>query len=78
MMTTQNIDTLGPMWTFSLRSVLTLVASGLDINCCVLSYFKRTANLHCYTSCTLATLHSNKVSFLQCYHMKRYKIFTKM
>ncbi len=36
---TQNIDTLGPIWTFSLRGVLTSVASGLDING-VLSYFE--------------------------------------
>ncbi len=79
MVATQNIDTLGPIWTFSLRSVLTFVASGLDINGCVLSYFEGTANLHCYTSCTLTTLHCSKVSFLQCCHMKRYnKIFTKM
>ncbi len=42
------------------------MASGLDINGCVLSYFERTANLHCYTSCTLTTLHCSKVSFLQC------------
>ncbi len=63
---------------FSLRGVLTFVASGLDINGCVLSYFEGTANLHCYTSCTLITLHCSKVSFLQCCHMKRYnKIFTK-
>ncbi len=34
-MATQNIDTLGPIWTFSLRGVLTFVASGLDINGCV-------------------------------------------
>ncbi len=55
------------------------VASGLDINGCVLSYFEGTANLHCYTSCTLTTLHCSKVSFLQCCHMKMYnKIFTKM
>ena len=74
-----NIDTLGPIWTFSLRGVLTFVASGLDINGCVLSYFEGTANLHCYTSCTLTTLHCSKVSFLQCCHMKRYnQIFTKM
>ncbi len=52
-MATQNIDTLGPIWTFSLRGVLTVVASGLDINGCVLSYFEGTANLYCYTSCTL-------------------------
>ncbi len=45
MMATQNIDTLGPIWTFSLRGVLTFVASGLDINGCVLSYFEGTANL---------------------------------
>ncbi len=76
---THHIDTLGPIWTFSLRGVLTFVASGLDINGCVLSYFEGTANLHCYTSCTLTTLHCSKVSFLQCCHMKRYnKIFTKM
>ncbi len=53
MVATQNIDNLGPIWTFSLRSVLTFVASGLDINGFVLSYFKGTANLHNYTSCTL-------------------------
>ncbi len=39
MMATQNIDTLDPIWIFSLRGVLTFVASGLDINGCVLSYF---------------------------------------
>ncbi len=44
--------------------------SGLDINGCLLSYFEGTANLHCYTSCTLTTLHRSKVSFLQCCHMK--------
>ncbi len=78
MVATQNIDTLDPLWTFSLRGVLTFVASGLDINGCVLSYFEGTANLHWYTSCTLTTLHCSKVSFLQCCRMKRYnKIFTK-
>ncbi len=61
------------------RGVLTFVASGLDINGCLLSYFEGTANLHCYTSCTLTTLHCSKVSFLQCWHMKRYNtIYTKM
>ncbi len=40
MVATQNIDTLGPIWTFSLRGVLTFVASGLDIKGCVLSYLK--------------------------------------
>ncbi len=79
MVATQHIDTLGPIWTFSLRGVLTFVASSLDINGCVLSYFEGTANLHCYTSCTLTTLHCSKVSFYQCCHMKRYnKIFIKM
>ncbi len=79
MMATQNIDTLGPIWTFSFRGVLTFVASGLDINSCVFNSFEGTANLHCYASCTLTTLHCIKVSFLQCCHMKRYnKIFTKM
>ncbi len=78
MVTTKNIDTLGPIWTFSHRGVLTFVASSLDINGCVLSYFEGTANLHCYTGCILTTYFS-KVSFLQCCHMKRYnKIFTKM
>ncbi len=58
MVATQNIDTLGPIWTFSLRGVLAFVASGLDINCCVWSYFEDTANLQLYyTSCTLTTLH---------------------
>ncbi len=74
-----NIDTLGPTWKFSLRGVLTFVASGFDINGCVLNYFEGTANLHCYSSCTLITLHCSKVSFPQYCHMKRYnKIFTKM
>ncbi len=78
-MATQNIDTLGPIWTCSLRGVLTFVASSLDINGCVLSYFEETANLHCYTSYTRTTLYCSKVSFLQCCHMKRYnKIFTKI
>ncbi len=36
MVAKQNIDTLGQL-TFSLRGVLTFVASGLDINGCVLS-----------------------------------------
>ncbi len=79
MVATQNIDTLGPIWKFSLRGSLTVVANGLDINGCVWSYFEGTANLHCYTSCTLTNLHCSKVSFLQCCHMNGYnKIFTKM
>ncbi len=57
--------------------VLTFVATGLDINGGVLSYFEGTANVHCYTSCTLTTLLCSKVSFLHCCHMKRYKIFKK-
>ncbi len=60
-MATQNIDTLGPIWKFSLRGVLTFVASGLDNNGCVLSYFEGTTNVHCYTRCTLTTLHCSKV-----------------
>ncbi len=67
-----NIDTLGPIWTFSLRGVLTFVASGLDINGCVLSYFEGTANLHCYTSCTLTTLHCSKVSFVTWKYIIKY------
>ncbi len=51
MVATKNIDILGPIWTFSLRDVLTFVTSGLDVNGCVLSYFEGIANLHCYTSC---------------------------
>ncbi len=46
MVATQNIDILGPIWTFSLRGVLTFVASDLDINSCLLSYCEGTANLH--------------------------------
>ncbi len=38
MVATQNIDILGPIWTYSLRGVLTFVASGLDINGCVLLF----------------------------------------
>ncbi len=69
----------GPICTFSVRGVLSFVASGLDINGCVWSYFEGTANLHCYTSCTLTNLYCSKVSFLQCCHMKIYnKIITKM
>ncbi len=37
-------------WTYSLKGVLTFVASGLDINVinvCVLSYFEVTTNVHC-------------------------------
>ncbi len=69
------IDTLGTIWTFSLRGVLTFVASGLDSNACVLSYFEGTANVHCFTSCTLIfifSLQCSKLSILQCCHMKRY------
>ncbi len=38
MVATQNIDTLGPISKFSLRGLLNFVASGLDINGCVLNY----------------------------------------
>ncbi len=44
MVATQNIDALGLIRTFSLRGVLTFVASSLDLNSCVLSYYERTAN----------------------------------
>ena len=57
MVATQNIDTLDPIWTFSLRSVLTFVVSSSDINGCVLSYFEGTVNLYCYISCTLTALY---------------------
>ncbi len=33
MVATLNIDTLGPIWTFSLRGVFTFEARGLDIKC---------------------------------------------
>ncbi len=53
------------------------MASGLDINGCVLSYFDGTANVYCYI--TLTTLYCSKESFIQCCHMKRYdKIFTNI
>ena len=78
MVARQNIDTLGTIWTISLRGVLTFVDSGLDINGCVLSYFEGTANLHCYTSCT-PTINCIRVSFLLCCPLKRYdKIFAEM
>ncbi len=49
------------------------------VNGCLLSNVEGTANVHCYTSCTLTNLHCSKVSFLQCCHMKRYnKILAKM
>ncbi len=35
------VATLGPIWTFSLRGVLTSVACGLDINICVLCFLRR-------------------------------------
>ncbi len=41
---------------FGYFHLLTFVASGLYINGSVLSYFEGTANVHCYTSCTLTTL----------------------
>ncbi len=75
MVATLNIETLGTIWAFSLRGVLTSVASGLDINSCLLSYFEGTANLHCYSNCTLTTLHCSKVSFLQYCNTKRYYNF---
>ncbi len=45
------------------RDIFTFVASGLDINGCVLSYFEGIANVHCNTSCTLSTLHWAKCNF---------------
>ena len=78
MVATQNIDPLEPIWTFSPRGVLSFVASDSDI-INVLSSFEGTANLQCYTSCTLTTLHCIKVSFLQGCPIKRYnKIFAEM
>ncbi len=56
MVSTQNIETLGPIWTFSLRGVLIFVASGLDINGCMLSYFEGTANVQLYKLYTLYIL----------------------
>ena len=41
-----NSDIPGPIRTFSLRGVLTFVASGLGINGCVLNYFEGTVNFH--------------------------------
>ncbi len=69
----KNIDTLGT----NLDIFIQPVASGLDINGCVLSYFEGTANVHCYTSYTLSTLHCSTVSFLQCSRMKIYKCLQK-
>ncbi len=40
MVATQNIDTLGSIWTFSLRGVLTFMVRGLDMHGCVLSNFE--------------------------------------
>ena len=78
MVATQNIDPLEPIWTFSPRGVVSFVASDSDI-INVLSSFEGTANLQCYTSCKLTTLHCIKVSFLQGCPIKRYnKIFAEM
>ncbi len=41
-----------------------LTAHFFDNNGCMLSYFQRTVNLYCYTSCTLTTLNYIQVSFL--------------
>ena len=38
MVGTPNIDTLGTIWTFSLRGVLTFGASSIDINGCALLF----------------------------------------
>ncbi len=58
--------TLWAQFGFSLRGVLTFVASGLDIIGCVLSYFEGKANLHCYTSCTLTTSFDSFQQRCQC------------
>ena len=59
MVATQNTDTLDSIWTFSLWGVLTFVASGLDINGRVLSYFEGPTQLHCHTKLyTHRTVHS--------------------
>lgn len=36
MVTMKNIETFGTIWTFSFRGVVTFVASGLDINGCII------------------------------------------
>ncbi len=48
--------------------------------CCLIKFPQYIwANLLCYTSCTLTTLHCSKVSFLQCCHIKIYnRILTEM
>ena len=48
MVATQNIDTLGPIWTFSLRGELTFGASGWDINGCVLLFWGDSALTQLY------------------------------
>ncbi len=53
----------GPICAFSVRGCTLFWASSLDINGCVWSYFEGTANVHCYTSCTLTNLYCSKVSF---------------
>ncbi len=54
---------LGPIWTFSLRGVLTFVASGLDINGCVLSYFEGQQIYTVIQAVHSLLLHCSKVSF---------------
>ncbi len=70
MVGTQNINTLGPIWTFSLRTVLTFVASGLDVNGCVLSYFEGIANLHCYRAVDSLLYIVAKCHFFSVFHIK--------
>ncbi len=70
MVATQNIHTLSPIWTFSLRGVLTFVASGLDINEGVLSYFEGTQMYTVIQAVHSLFLHCSQVIFRQCCHMK--------
>ncbi len=66
MVATQNIDTLGPIWTFFRRGVLTFVANCLDVNGCVFSYFKNSKqhnNTDNNKKCFLSSKSSNQNNF---------------
>ncbi len=66
----QNIDTLGPIWTFSLRGVITFVASGLDNGCVELFWgdSKFTLLYKLYTSCHFFSVVTWKdIKYLQKY-----------
>ncbi len=60
----------------SLTVYSVLLPAFFDNNGCMFSYFHRTVNIYCYTSCTLTTLKYIQVSFLQYCPLKIYSKLT--